>query len=159
MSRVVSGAMVSHALPSAVVLEGCRAPTRTLWGFQVSTAASCLNATADGTAVGQCLPWGTLVITLLCYGLITLAFYQFQATKKRKLMCYGTGWKDQKRRVVQFLVLLADVSGINNFKALHMEFAQPWAPSIYRSPFWGPECLIPLQTSSAVPLETHSTPL
>lgn len=160
MSRVISAAMVSHALPSsAVVLEGYRAPTRTLWGFQVSTAASWLDATAVGTAVGQCLPWGTLVIMLLCYGLIALAFYQFQVTKKRKLMCYGAGWKDQQRWVVQFPVLLPDVSGINNFKALHMEFAQPWASSIYCSPFWGPECLIPLQTSSAAPLETHSTPL
>lgn len=39
-----------------------------------------------------------------------------------------------------------------------MEFVQSWAPSIYCSPFWGPECLIPLQTSPAASLEAHTTP-
>lgn len=39
-----------------------------------------------------------------------------------------------------------------------MESVQPWAPSICCSTFWGPECLIPLQTSFAASVEAHTTP-
>lgn len=38
-----------------------------------------------------------------------------------------------------------------------MKFVQLWAPSIYCSHFWGPECLIRLQTSSAASLKAPST--